>query len=489
MHLDNGPSPTGAPATRTATGRAGQRPTVDRRTTLAYAAGSLATAPFSTVPGLLLLPYLTDALGVPAALAGALILVPKLWDVVLLPLAGRISDRHTGPRGPRRPFVLVGGLALGVAFAAMFADPPLGSSTSAGLYVAATFVLCATAYAFFQVPYTALGVELSDDYHERTRVMSWRVAVFGAAILISGGSSSAIVNAVGAPRGYLVMGVLMGGLMAAGAVAVYGGTARWSRAVPAGAVASGAGAAGTGASGAGTPGAGTPGAAAGGGGLRAWLALLRRWRQLRILLTVGMIQLLGIGVLLAGVSYLARYVLGRAALQSALFGAFILLALASMPVWRRLGRRRGKRSGYLAAGLVFALPLLGGAFAGSLPLWLVIAAVAMSGAGYGGLLLFPLALLPDLISGQQRAGGGQLAGVAVGLWTAAEALTFALGPAVFGLVLTAGGYVSGTTGGVPQSPGTVTAIAFGSSTLPALLVLVSLPLLRRGSFGPDAPPP
>ena len=58
-----------------------------------YGAGSVATGAFGTVPGLMLLPYLTDTLGVSVLLAGLVVLLPKAWDVVLNPLAGRISDR------------------------------------------------------------------------------------------------------------------------------------------------------------------------------------------------------------------------------------------------------------------------------------------------------------------------------------------------------------------------------------------------------------
>jgi len=52
--------------------------TLGLATCLGYASGSLATGSFGTVPGLLLLYFLTDTLGVPAALAGATMLVPKL---------------------------------------------------------------------------------------------------------------------------------------------------------------------------------------------------------------------------------------------------------------------------------------------------------------------------------------------------------------------------------------------------------------------------
>src|SRR5689334_5422313 len=70
-----------------------------------YALGSLVTGAFGTVPGLLLLPYLTDTLGVAAGVSGLLVLLPKAWDVVVNPVAGRISDRS----GSRRPFLLIAG--------------------------------------------------------------------------------------------------------------------------------------------------------------------------------------------------------------------------------------------------------------------------------------------------------------------------------------------------------------------------------------------
>ena len=74
-----------------------------------YGLGSVATGTFGTVPGLMLLPYLTDTLGIAAGLAGVIVFLPKAWDVVLNPIAGRISDRSTDPRGPRRPFLLKAG--------------------------------------------------------------------------------------------------------------------------------------------------------------------------------------------------------------------------------------------------------------------------------------------------------------------------------------------------------------------------------------------
>ena len=88
--------------------------------------------------------------------------LPKAWDVVLNPIAGRISDRSTDPRGPRRPFLLRAGLLLAVAFALLFAAPDLGCQGSRPAWVLVFFVACATAYAFFQVPYVAMPAEITD---------------------------------------------------------------------------------------------------------------------------------------------------------------------------------------------------------------------------------------------------------------------------------------------------------------------------------------
>ena len=89
--------------------------TLSARLRVGYASGGIATGAFGTVPGLLLLPYLTDSLGISALIAGLIVFLPKAWDVILNPITGRVSDRFAATHGTRRPFLLCGGLALCVA--------------------------------------------------------------------------------------------------------------------------------------------------------------------------------------------------------------------------------------------------------------------------------------------------------------------------------------------------------------------------------------
>lgn len=75
------------------------------------------------MPGLLLLPYLTDSLGIGSLLAGMIIFLPKAWDAILNPITGRVSDRFVTSHGSRRPFLLWGGAALAIGFVLLFSGP------------------------------------------------------------------------------------------------------------------------------------------------------------------------------------------------------------------------------------------------------------------------------------------------------------------------------------------------------------------------------
>ncbi|MPZ86212.1 MAG: MFS transporter [Actinophytocola sp.] len=421
------------------------------RTRFGYSLGSLATGAFGTVPGLLLLPYLTDTLAVSASVAGLLVLLPKAWDVLFNPVAGRISDRTTGRLGARRPYLIGGGVALAVFFAGLFAGPDTGSATFDGLYVAGMFLLCATAFAFFQVPFNALPVELTADPAERTRLTAWRIAVLAIAILLCGAGAPAIRDAVGGIAGYRVMGIAVGVLIVVGAVGVFFGVARASRSRVLPSVSN----------------------------WREVLAAVRDCRPFRWLLLAFVIQSAGIGTLLAGVDYMARVALNDKGLQSLLFAAFVGPALLVMPLCMKIADRYGKRFGYVLASLVFTVGVLGLLGARVFPVGVVVACAAVVGVGYTGIQVFPLALLPDVISAEEERTGQIRAGLFAGVWTAGETLGLALGPALYGMVLAAGGYVSSAGDDVTQPAGAVTAVIIGAGLVPALFALAGLPFLRR----------
>ena len=425
-----------------------------RSVRVGYGTGSVATGAFGTVPGLMLLPFLTDELGIAALAAGFIVFAPKAWDVLLNPVAGRISDRSTDPRGPRRPWLLRAGLSLAVCFALLFAGPSTGSAALDAGWVLLVFLACATAYAFFQVPYVAMPAEITDSYDERTRLMTWRVGILAFTIMLAGATAPLIQDAVGGRQGYRVMGLAMAIVIAVGVVGAYVGTRR----ARVGAVGPGS------------------------GSLRDQLTIVAGARDFRLLLVTFVLQALATGCMLAGVDYLAEDVLGESGAATVLFVCFVGPALLLTPGWSALGARIGKRRGYLLASLVLAA---GAALAGSArvaPDGVVFAATALVGVGYAGCQVFPLAMLPDAAAVDARRTGSNRAGVYTGVWTAGETLGLALGPGVFALVLAIGGYRSGSADEVVQPDSALTAITLGFSLLPATVIVLSLWWLSRYSL-------
>ncbi|MEE2047018.1 MFS transporter, partial [Nocardiopsis tropica] len=100
-----------------------------------YGSGAVATGIFNTVPGLLLLIYLTDTLAVGPALAGLVVLLPKLVDLLVSPYIGIRSDRTRSSWGPRRPWMLAGVWTSGEAMAQAVGTGLLSLSLALSGYV------------------------------------------------------------------------------------------------------------------------------------------------------------------------------------------------------------------------------------------------------------------------------------------------------------------------------------------------------------------
>jgi len=104
--------------------------TLTARLRVGYPSGGIATGAFGTVPGRLLLPYLTDSLGISALVAGMIVFLPKAWDVILNPITGRVSDRFAAAHGTRR----TGANRVGVFTGVWTAGETLGLALGPAIY-------------------------------------------------------------------------------------------------------------------------------------------------------------------------------------------------------------------------------------------------------------------------------------------------------------------------------------------------------------------
>lgn len=424
---------------------------LSRRTIATYAIGSLGTGGFSTLPGLVLIYFLTDTLGIAALAAGLLVTVAKVWDVIIDPVIGARNDRSLAVVGTRRRFMIVGALTLPVFFIATFAVPAGLDAIVAGGWVLVAFMLAATSFSLFQVPYIALPAELTSSYHERTRLITWRVVVLTFAILLFGAGGPALRSLGGgdAHLGYLVMAVVAGLTIGAGLlISSFVAPTGVPFAAPRESIMA---------------------------SYRVGFAALRRSQPFRALLTTFALQGLAAGIMLAGAQYVATWVLKSEDAVTFLFVALIAPALIFTPVWQRIAGRLGKERTFLIASSLYgiaAISMLGLVWA---PGAWVYLPVALAGAGFAGMQSLPMAMLPDVVSHDAARHGAGSAGTFGGVWTAGETTGMALGATVLTIILASTGYTEGVAGSIIwQSSTAVTGIVLSFSIVPAVIIALSL---------------
>lgn len=426
-------------------------PPLKRSLLLAYAAGSIGSGLFTTVPGLLLLFYLTDTLGVAAGLAGLALVIPRLWDIATDPLVGAWSDRTRSRWGRRRPFLLAGALLLPPAFIALF-TAPLGDPTVSFAWVLVAYCLATGAFTLFQVPYAAMPAEMTADYHERTTVVAHRMAFLPIGILAGGALAPMLIKAGGGgPAGYRSMALTLSAIAAAAMLVAFFGTRS-------------------------APQHDTP---VDGAGLREQLRVALAHRRYRELLLIFAVQNIGVGAVLAAVPYFVRYTLGAdEGAVTLLFVSLVGPAIVAMPLWTAVSRRHGKRVGYIAAVVMFAAFALSLSLGAPGRLGLVAAQVALIGVGFAGLQVFPFAMLPDLIDDDARASGQRREGIFTGLWFVGEKGGLTLGAWLVSQILALTGFVERRAGEVVTQPeAALVGVVVATAVVPAVCALISLPSL------------
>ena len=253
------------------------------------------------------------------------------------------------------------------------------------------FLACATAYAFFQVPYVSMPAEITSSYDERTRLMTWRVAILALMIMLAGATAPADPRRGRRPGRLPVMGARDGGdhpdRRARGVLR------HPERPVD----------------------APEPGA----GSLRDQLRIVATAHDFRWLLVCFVIQALATGCMLAGVDYIASDVLEKDGAATILFVCFVGPALLLTPAWAAVGTRIGKKTRLRRSRRCSSPPEhCWCSTARSAPPAVVYLAVALVGVGYAGAQVFPMAMLPDAAAVDARRTGSNRAGVYTGVWTA-----------------------------------------------------------------------
>jgi len=117
-----------------------------------------------------LAPFYASEMGMELAAVGVIFFFARLWDAIIDPVVGNLSDLTRSRFGRRKPWIAVGTPLLMVTLY-FFLQPPEGVTVT---YLAVSAVLFYIAITVVQIPYLSWGAELSRDYIERIRINGYR---------------------------------------------------------------------------------------------------------------------------------------------------------------------------------------------------------------------------------------------------------------------------------------------------------------------------
>jgi len=360
-----------------------------------------------------LMKYATDVLAMPAAVMATILFFGRaVWDAVADPIAGYLSDRTNTRFGRRRPWLIGSIVPLSVTFVLLWSPPREASQTFLVVWMSAMVILFYTSSTAFLIPHSALGAELTDSYHDRTRIFGARHVLWTLGSFAAVAGLQALGSSNDKRRTIFWLGL---GAAACTALATLWMIARVRERSE----------------------------FQGRGGTRPYAALrdVMRNPHARLLLVVFGIESLGgatIGVL---TPYVAEYVVRRPDIAPQAIGMYMLAAILFVPAWLPLSHRFGKKALWLCSMLLTAVSFGSMVFLSenAVPLLMVLAFAAGTAAGCGAMV--GPSIQADVIDWDEHATGERKEGSYFAAWNFVFKVANGLTLWLTGLVLQFSGYV------------------------------------------------
>jgi len=394
--------------------------------------------------------YMTNYLGIAAGLAGSLIGLSKFYDMISDPVMGQISDRTQSKWGRRRPYLLVGTIACPLMLLLLFHMPVFESGSLTITVLFLVLVLYATAFTSFNVPYFAMPAEMTSNYHERTVIMSQRVFFSTMSVVSVSVLGPFVIEAFGGGvAGYKGMSWVLAFLVFIG----MGTTFLLTKNV-----------------------AFT---------LRSERSDYRVRNQVKLILNnkpfctfIAAKSMIFIGSASAQgtLLFMGQFVLGRGEMILVGFGiGYTLGVMFSLPIWTRLiAKVLGKRDAFRIASIGLGLTMLTWWMATpDESLVIFYSRFFLMGIFSAGGLVAGSAMLPDIMEYDRHRSGVNQEGLYAATFSLIEKIAYTAGPAMLGLLLSAGGFISVQKGQfVDQPDSAITAIRVAVSIIPAVLSII-----------------
>ncbi len=381
---------------------------------------------FFTATAFFLLNFLTDTVGLAAALAGTAMLIGRIWDAFYDPIIGYISDRTVSKMGRRRPFMLGGIVPLFFATIFIWTNPALiaGAGISQAtlfIYIMVVYVILCSSFSTVNIPYLSLGPELTTDYNERTSLNGYRYGFGGIGTLLGAGLALPIVAmAPDKNLGFLLMGITFGSLILISALITIFTVREPAKLKPVNTM----------------------------GFVKTYTEVFKNKPYLLILLAY-IFQILAVTVAMAIAIYYFKYILGN---ESATTWAMLILITTSMlfiPVSVAVSKKVGKKLAYGAGFVIMAVMLMIiFIFGQSQGVIFTLIMMFFTGMGLGFLYALPYAIVADSIEYDYLCTGERREGAFFGIWAWGLKIGQALAIFLMGITLETMGYVPNV---IPQS--------------------------------------
>ena len=417
---------------------------------VAYALPMAGFSAATATLGLYLLKYSVDVLLVPPAAMGTIFMLARLWDAVTDPVVGQWSDRTRTRWGRRRPWMVAASVPILITLVMIWSPPAELHGWRLVGWMGVGLFLYETAQTAFVVPYGALGMEITDDHHERTRLFGWRQMIGAPGFLLGLGFVFAMRIAED-PREVARVLAMAGGLLVM-ATALFAAWRIRER-----------------------------DEFSGRGGshfLGAMLDVLRN-RHARLLFIVYGIESFAAGSIGVMVPFIMDDVLGRYDLQEVLIAFYAVPQFLFIPAWIHLSKRVGKKALWMW-GMAAMIPGYGGIIWGAEggPA-LVIALVMILAGGIGiGSVVVP-SIKADIIDFDELHTGERKEGAYTAAWNFIRKAGAGLAIGGSGLLLQWSGYDAEAEVQTETVKNTILLIAGG---LPALGYAIGLIIFSRFSF-------
>ncbi len=380
-------------------------------------------------------------MGLRLGLVGLVLTLVRLSDVVVDPAIGRLSDRWHTSIGRRRPLIILA-LPVGIAGGLALFFPPAGAGAwwLAGSYAALTL-----GWSMIALPWQAWGAELSPDYEERTRIVSWREALTLLGIILS--AVLPVVFGIADPAAVLHFLAALCVTAAIPTLAVLLIVVREPPPI-------------------------TPVEPV---GMR--LALQTAWsnRAFRNLLAAWTLNGIANGLPAVLFLLLCKYLLNAEAQAGPLLLAFFATGIVCLPFWSWLANRIGKHRAWCAAMIwtcVAFLPVL--VLGPGDAKWFMLVCLG-TGAGLGADLVLPPAMQADVVDMDTLNHGEARAGLFFAAWTMAQKAGAALSAGLaFGLLDLVGFHAEGS-----NTAAQIMILAGLYCLLPVALKLAAIALVWR----------